>query len=95
MTYQNTVTSNITDLSNTNDDILSKKSEIKGYENQLQIYKNTLQDMQNGPDAQDKQLQSNSISQSSLSYQKLSQTKSNYEITAPFDGNIDAIDFKQ
>lgn len=95
LTYQNTVTSNITDLSNTNDDILSKKSEIKGYENQLQIYKNTLQDMQNGPDAQDKQLQSNSISQSSLSYQKLSQTKSNYEITAPFDGNIDAIDFKQ
>lgn len=95
LSYQNTVSTNISDLSKTDNNITNKKNEIKNYESQLQIYQNTLQDMQNGPDASDKQLQANSISQSALSYQKLSQTQSNYEIIAPFDGTVAAIDFKQ
>ncbi|MEI6426469.1 MAG: efflux RND transporter periplasmic adaptor subunit [Candidatus Absconditabacteria bacterium] len=78
----------------TSSDIQNKKNEISNYESQLKIYQENYQDMMNGPSSSDRQLQLNSIRQSQLSLAQLSQQGENYEIKAPFDGNVDVINIK-
>ncbi len=95
LSYQNSVSNNISDLNTTKDDIIAKENEIHNLEAQLAIYKNSVQDTLNWPDSTTRQLQANSIAQSSLSYQQLAQQKENYQIVAPFDGTVNAIGFKQ
>lgn len=90
-----TINSNIKDINNTSNDVQSKKNEIANYEAQLLIYKDTLNDMLDWPDYNDKQLQLNSIKQSQLSLQNISQQLENYEIVAPFDWTIDLVWFKE
>jgi len=89
-----TLNSDISSLQNTSNDVASKQNEIKNYEAQLIIYKQTLQDMENWPSREDRQLQLNSIKQSQLSLAQLGEQGENYEITAPFDGNVDVINIK-
>jgi multidrug resistance efflux pump len=89
-----TANANITSLQSSDITIQTKKSEIKNYETQLAVLKQTLADMKAGPDSNDKTLQLNSLKQSQLSLQQTSQQKDNYEIRAPFDGTVDAIGFK-
>jgi hypothetical protein len=47
LSYQSTVNTNISALANNKNDVQTKETEVKNDEAQLQIYKNTLQDMQN------------------------------------------------
>ncbi len=89
------INSDIASLTNSATDVQTKQNEVNNDQAQLQIYQDTLQTITNGPKSSDKQLQANSIAQSSLSYQQLSQQKDNYEIRAPFDGTVNTIDFKQ
>ena len=81
-------------LRTTDNDIQNKKNEIANYESQVKMYQESYQDMLNGPSREDRQLQLNSIKQSQLSLAQLSQQGENYEIRAPFDGNVDVINIK-
>lgn len=81
-------------LRTTDNDIQNKKNEISNYESQVKMYQESYQDMLNGPSREDRQLQLNSIKQSQLSLAQLSQQGENYEIRAPFDGNVDVINIK-
>jgi len=94
LSFLSNINSDIKTLNSTVNDIQTKQNEIKNYEAQLAIYKNTLQETINWPDSQDRTLQLNSLRQSQLSAQSLSQQLENYEIRAPFDGTVDVINFK-
>ncbi|MFA6255777.1 MAG: efflux RND transporter periplasmic adaptor subunit [Candidatus Absconditabacterales bacterium] len=94
LSHLSSANTDIQNFSNTSTDIQTKQDEVNTDEAQLQTLQQTLQDMENGPDSNTRTLQSNSIKQSQLSYQQTSQQLDNYQITAPFDGTIDAIGFK-
>ena len=75
-------------------DIQNKKNEIANDEAQVKMYQDLYQTMVNGPSSADRQLQLNNIKQIQLSLSQLSQQGENYEITAPFDGNVDIVSMK-
>lgn len=83
-----------TSLRTTATDIQNKKNEIANDEAQVKMYQDLYQTMVNWPSAADRQLQLNNIKQIQLSLSQLSQQGENYEITAPFDGNVDIVSMK-
>lgn len=92
--YVSSINSNIESLKSISTDLQTKKNEISSYEAQLKVSQEKLQTILNWVKADDKQLQANAITQSSLSYQQTSQQLDNYQIIAPFDGTVDTIWFK-
>lgn len=94
LSYISSVNTNVESIKTTENDIQNKKNEIKNYEAQLASYKETLQDMIEWLSYEDKILQQNNIKQSEISISKLSEQTEDYELRAPFDGNIDMITFK-
>ena len=75
-------------------DIQNQKNTVSNNESQLKMYQDLYNTMMNGPSSQDRQLQMNNIKQSQISLSQLGQQTKNYEIRAPFDGNIDIINIK-
>lgn len=94
ISYLSTINQNIDSIRTTENDIQNKKNEIKNYEALLASYKETLQDMVDGISYEDKILQQNNIKQGEISLSKLTEQTEDYELRAPFDGNIDMITFK-
>ena len=75
-------------------DIQNQKNTVSNDEAQLRMYQDLYNTIMNGPSSQDRQLQLNNIKQSQISLSQLGQQTKNYEIKAPFDGNIDVINIK-
>lgn len=73
-------------------DIQSKKNEVSSNEAMLKMYQENYNDLVNGPSREDRQLQVNNIKSMQLSLSQLSDQGEDYEIRAPFDGNVDVID---
>lgn len=94
ISYLSSVNNDVQSIKTTENDVKNKQNEIKNYESQLASYKETLQDMQEWLSREDKILQENSIKQWQISLSKLQEQTENYELRAPFDGNIDMITFK-
>ncbi|AHB40917.1 Efflux transporter, RND family, MFP subunit [candidate division SR1 bacterium RAAC1_SR1_1] len=94
LSYISSSNNNINSIKSSEIDILNKQNEIKNYETQVAIYKETLQEMIEGLSYEDKILQENNIKQGEISLSKLVEQKENYEIRAPFDGSIDMVTFK-
>lgn len=79
-------------LRTTSTDIQNKKTEISNYESQLKMYQENYQDLVNWPSREDRQLQMNNIKSMQISLSELSDQGKDYEIKAPFDGNVDIVD---
>lgn len=94
LSYISSINSNLKTIQSSKTDILNKKNEIKNYEVQLAANKETLEKMIEWLSYEDKTIQTNNIKQSEISISKLQEQRKNYELKAPFDGNIDMITFK-
>lgn len=94
LSYISSTNTNLASIKSTAVDILNKKNEIKWYEAQLAMYKETAEEMAEGLSYEDRILQENNIKQGQISLSKLEEQTENYELRAPFDGNIDMITFK-